>query len=86
MKSLITNSIRHFERNTQNQLIALYDIIRKHIPHCSMIVLFGSYARGTEVIFDLTINEDGSRESYQSDFDIMIVLPKPARATNALAL
>ena len=80
------DSIKHFEKNTQEQLIALIDIIRRRIPNCSKIVLFGSYARGTEVVYDLTVKEDGSRESYQSDFDIMVVLPKPATATNALAI
>ena len=82
----VIESIKHFEKEAQEQLIALTDIIRRHIPNCSMIVLFGSYARGTEVVFDLTIKENGSRESYQSDFNIMIVMPKPATVTNANTL
>ena len=86
--SLITylnflDNIKHFERETQEQLIAVTDIIRMHIPKCSMIVLFGSYARGTEVIFDETTDKNGTRHLYQSDFDIMVVLSKPSTVGNA---
>ena len=82
----LTESIKHLEKESQKQLIALVDIIRKRIPKCSMIVLFGSYAKGTEVIYDERIEVGGGRTSYQSDFDIMIVLPNPATKGKALEL
>ena len=76
-------SIKHLERDSQEQITILTDIIRKKIPKCSMIVLFGSYARGTEVIYDEYIDENGSRLSYQSDFDIMVVLPRSQHVAEA---
>ena len=87
MKQLyFTEGLKHLERESQGQLIALTNIIKKRIPNCSMIVLFGSYARGTEVIYDVTVEENGLVTSYQSDFDIMIVLPNPSTKANALAI
>ena len=77
------DKIKHLEKESQEQLIVLTNIIRKYIPSCSMIVLFGSYARGTAVRYDEYIDENGSRLSYQSDFDMMVVLPSPATAANA---
>ncbi len=79
----IAEGLKHIEKEPKEQLLALTEIIKKHIPKCSMIILFGSYARGTEVIYDESIETSGCRTSFQSDFDIMIVLPHPATPTKA---
>ena len=79
-------SIKHLEKESQEQLIALIGVIKKHIPKCSMLVLFGSYARGTEVVFDKRIESDGSRTTYQSDFDLMVVLPDAVRENKVIEI
>ncbi len=83
MENLITNKIKHLEKCSQEQLIVLVNLIRKHTPKCSMIVLFGSYARGEGVIYDEHPESGGGRVSFQSDYDIMVVLAKPATKAKA---
>ena len=70
--------ISHLEKESQEQLIVLVDLIETHISGYAMIVLFGSYAKGKAVLFDERYEDDGLRTTYQSDFDIMVVLPKAA--------
>ena len=72
-QKLIAN-ISHLEHRSQEQLIILTDLIKKHTPSCAMIVLFGSYARGRAVIYDEYF-VNGVRNTYQSDFDILVVIP-----------
>ena len=72
-QKLIAN-ISHLEHRSQEQLIILTDLIKKHTPSCAMIVLFGSYARGRAVIYDEYF-VNGVRNTYQSDFDILVVTP-----------
>ena len=69
-------SISHLEEESQEQLIELTWLIKKYVPNCAMIVLFGSYARGRAVIYD-EYYVNGVRTSFQSDFDILVVLPSP---------
>ena len=40
-----------------------------------MVVLYGSYARGGYVLWDERV-EFGVNTSYQSDYDMMVVVPK----------
>ena len=67
------NSITHFSAQTQHELTFLLKLIRKHIPASNMVILYGSYPRGDYVTWDERI-EFGVRTSYQSDFDILIVV------------
>lgn len=43
-----------------------------------MVILFGSYARGNYVLWDSNI-EFGVHTSYQSDYDILVVITGPAK-------
>lgn len=66
-------SIKHFPEQTQQELTVLLRLIRKHIPASNMVILYGSYARGDYVIWDEKV-EFGVHTSYQSDFDILLVV------------
>lgn len=68
-------SIKHLPKQTQEELNTLLELIRHHIPWCSMVVLYGSYARGGYVLWDERV-EFGVNTSYQSDYDMMVVVPK----------
>lgn len=39
-------SIKHLPKQTQEELNTLLELITQHVPWCSMIILYGSYARG----------------------------------------
>lgn len=67
------DSIAHFPEQAQYELTVLLRLIRKYIPASNMIILYGSYARGEYVTWDEKV-EFGVHTSYQSDFDILIVV------------
>lgn len=69
------NSIAHFPAQTQEELKLLVKLIRSQIPGCNMIILYGSYARNKQVTWDQK-QEFGVHTSYQSDYDILIVISK----------
>lgn len=68
-------SIKHLPKRTQEELNTLLELITHHIPWCSMVVLYGSYARGGYVLWDERV-EFGVNTSYQSDYDLMVVVPR----------
>lgn len=68
-------SIKHLPKRTQEELTALLELITHHVSWCSMVVLYGSYARGGYVLWDEKV-EFGVNTSYQSDYDIMVVVSK----------
>lgn len=68
-------SIKHLPKCTQEELNTLLELVTYHIPRCSMVVLYGSYARGGYVLWDEKM-EFGIHTSYQSDYDIMVVVSK----------
>lgn len=68
-------SVKHLPKRTQEELNTLLELIKRHIPWCSMIILYGSYARGGYILWDQRV-EFGINTSYQSDYDIMVVIPK----------
>lgn len=72
-------SINKLPKRTQKELVFLRELILRHLPTCSKIVLFGSYAKLKYVIYDERIEHDGTRTSYSSDFDIMVVMPNHIR-------
>lgn len=68
-------SIKHLPKRTQEELNTLLELITHHVSWCSMVVLYGSYARGGYVLWDQKV-EFGVNTSYQSDYDIMVVVSK----------
>ena len=62
------------------QLAAITDVIRELVGNdLVMLVLFGSYARGTSVNDHYV--EDNTLYSYESDFDLLVVTEDRASAT-----
>ena len=66
------NSIEHLPECTQEELNILVELIKEEVKGCEMIILYGSYSRGTFVIYDERITF-GSRTVFQSDLDILVV-------------
>lgn len=71
-------SIKHLPEQAQEELTVLLDLICKTVGNCQMIILFGSYARKDYVLWDSKI-EFGIHTSYQSDYDILIVISGPTQ-------
>lgn len=67
-------SIKRLPKCTQEELTILLELIRHHVEHCQMVILYGSYARGNYVLWDSKI-EFGVNTSYQSDYDLLVVIP-----------
>lgn len=65
-------SVKHLPEDIQKELDFLTESIKRHIPKCVMIILYGSYARGNYVVWDEKV-EFGVRTTYQSDLDILVV-------------
>ena len=68
-------SIKHLPKQTQEELNTLLELITQHVSWCGMVILYGSYARGGYVLWDQKV-ELGVHTSYQSDYDMMIVVSK----------
>lgn len=71
-------SIKRLPKCTQEELTVLLDLVCKSIGNCQMVILFGSYARGNYVLWDTNI-EFGVHTSYQSDYDILVVVTGPTK-------
>lgn len=68
-------SYSHLPEYAKNDLKQIVDLIRESIPHCEMIILYGSYAKGTFVEYDER-NEFGIPTSFMSDYDILVITSK----------
>lgn len=66
-------SITHFPEETQQELKIILDMIRHYVKDANMVILYGSYARNDYVLWDERI-EFGVHTSYQSDYDILVVI------------
>lgn len=66
-------SIKHFPKQTQEELNYLLGLMRHYIKRGNMIILYGSYARRSYVLWDERV-EFGIHTSYQSDYDILVVV------------
>ncbi len=67
-------------RHQTERLGRITEIIREVVgPDLAMVILFGSYARG-DWVEDRYV-EDDILYSYQSDFDLLVVVQKRTRAT-----
>ena len=65
-------SLAYLPEEKRRDLRQLVSIIREEIKDVVMVILYGSYARGTYVDYDQR-TEFGVRSYYMSDYDIMIV-------------
>lgn len=66
-------SIRRLPEQTQEELDYLLGLVRHYVKEANMVILYGSYARGTYVLWDERV-EFGIHTSYQSDYDILVVV------------
>lgn len=66
------NEIKMLPSGKQDELRKIISTIREH-ARAEMIILFGSYARGTAVEDRYVCPEDGVTYEYRSDFDILAV-------------
>ncbi len=76
---IMKRSIRFLPPRKQDDLRQLTELIRKHIKDVEMVILFGSYARGTYVDYDQRIEFD-TPTYFMSDYDILILTKKPMGA------
>lgn len=65
-------SVAHLPDYAKADLKKIVALVLKKLPHCEMIILYGSYARGTFVKYDERV-EFGVETSYMSDYDILVV-------------
>ena len=78
IRIIMKKSIKRLPKRTQEELTVLLDLVCKSIGNCQMVILFGSYARGNYVLWDTNI-EFGVHTSYQSDYDILVVVTGPTK-------
>ena len=65
-------SIAFLPKKNREDLKYLVELILDKIPLCEMIILYGSYARGTYVSYDER-EEFGIPTSFKSDYDILVI-------------
>ena len=65
-------SYSHLPEYAKNDLQQIVALILERVPHCEMIILYGSYARGTFVEYDER-DELGILTSFMSDYDLLVV-------------
>lgn len=65
-------SIAHLPKRKQDDLYFLVKKVVERLPQTTMIILYGSYARGSYVDYDERV-EFGIPTSYMSDYDILVV-------------
>ena len=66
-------SIKRLPKRTQEELAVLQELILSNLSNVRMIILYGSYARGKYVIWDVTYDGCGGGTYYQSDLDILVI-------------
>lgn len=65
-------SIAYLPAKKQEELRTIVQCVLEELPECAMIILYGSYARGTYVDYDQRV-EYGVRTSFMSDYDLLVV-------------
>lgn len=65
-------SYSHLPEYAKNDLKQIVTLILENVPHCEMIILYGSYAKGTFVEYDER-DEFGILTSFMSDYDLLVV-------------
>jgi uncharacterized protein len=66
------NSLKKLPQRKRGELDRIVSVIREMAPKTEMIILFGSYARGSAVE-DVTVDGNTTYE-YSSDFDILVIV------------
>lgn len=66
------HSIAHLPRRRQSDIYYLVKKVLEKIPQTTMIILYGSYAKGNYVEYDERV-EFGVRTSYISDYDLLVI-------------
>ncbi len=66
-------SLEHLPAHKQQELRSLTGTILAEVPETRMIILYGSYARGTYVEYDARI-EFGIQTEFRSDYDIDVIV------------
>lgn len=65
-------SIAHLPKRRQDDIYFLVTQVLKKLPQTTMIILYGSYARGNFVEYDERV-KFGIHTTYMSDYDILVV-------------
>lgn len=65
-------SLSHLPAYAKADLQQIVSLIRANLPCCEMVILYGSYARGTYVEYDER-DEFGILTSFMSDYDLLVV-------------
>jgi len=73
------SSLDHLPERKQHELKQIVSALIPRFQEIEMVILFGSYARGSYVEFD-TYVEKGITYEYKSDYDLLVVLSKNAQA------
>jgi len=73
----VKTTINQLPTKNQTEITGIVSVIREKLP-AQMIILFGSYARGTQVNDKYV--EDGITYEYQSDYDILVVMDSESQA------
>lgn len=73
-------SLSHLPEHKQAELKAIKEALVPRYGEIEMIILFGSYARGTWVEDKYT--ERGNTYEYKSDYDLLIILSKNGHANS----
>lgn len=68
-------SLNYLPEHKQRDLQQLVELVRNEVKDVVMIILYGSYARGTYVDYDQRI-EYGVKTYFMSDYDLLIVTEK----------
>ena len=66
-------TIGYLPKETREELSFILRLIRHYVKDANMVILYGSYARDSYVIWDERY-EFGVHTSYQSDYDILVVI------------
>ena len=67
------HSIDHLPHVTKEELNLILSLIHHYVKDANMVILYGSYACDTYVLWDERY-EYGVHTSYQSDYDILVVI------------
>lgn len=76
----MNTSLSHLPEQKQAELKAIKEALIPRYAEIEMVILFGSYARGTFV--EDSYLEKGIRYDYQSDYDLLIILSKNGHANS----
>ena len=73
-------SLEHLPLTLRSRLQAITQAITRRVRPCEKIILFGSYARGNYVRYDVKV-EYGVQTIFRSDLDIMVLVSPGANLT-----